>query len=433
MNQTGRSPQRRPQPGTNESQPKNAASIRKKRQENFRRQLLFFALCCVCFTCIVCLTAAMLSGIVKKPDTNSSVVPPVSSAPEPVPQPVVQTVRFSASGDNLIHDGLYLQAKARGQNSEYDFAALYENVAAFYKDFDVNWINQETLLTDEFEPSGYPMFCSPTAVGKALYDIGFRVFALSNNHSYDKGAAGIASSLAFWDTMPEDVLSPGFYAGESDYTNIQTHTVNGITIAYLPYTEHTNGLPTPSGATANIIYTSQTDVIEQQIRHARTIADIVIPTVHWGTEDSHKVNDAQRILAQQMADWGADVVIGTHPHVVQPVETITAAESGKQVPVFYSLGNFVSLQSKTPNLMGAVGTFSITKTTQPDGAISTEITDVQTHPLVMHYQNGYKNGRVYWEQDYTDELIATHGNREITRESIAHAFSHLFPSQTATT
>lgn len=395
---------------------------KKRRQKHartpvLRRRLIIASICCASLAGILVMTSLLLNSF-----TGGAKVPSVSSvssslsAPQPKPQPVISTVKFSASGDNLIHEGLYLQAKARGQNGEYDFSALYENVADFYKDYDVNWINQETLLTDDFEPSGYPMFASPTAVAKALYDIGFRVFALSNNHSYDKGAAGIASSLAFWNTMPEDTLFPGFYAGESDYKNIQTHTVNGITIAYLPYTEHTNGLPTPTDSPANIIYTSQTDVIEEQIKYAHTIADVVILTVHWGTEDSHEINDAQRTLAHQMADWGADVIIGTHPHVIQPVEIITAVQTGKQVPVFYSLGNFVSLQNKADNLIEIVGAFTITKTEHPEGAVETVISGVQTYPLVMHYESGYRNGRVYWLNDYTDLLAGTHNNKAVTPE-----------------
>lgn len=338
---------------------------------------------------------------------------PASSEPAPPPQPVVTRIRFSASGDDLIHDGLYLQAQKRGGGAEYDFGALYENVAAFYQDYDVNWINQETLVSDEFAPSGYPMFCSPTAVAKRLYEIGFRVFSLSNNHSYDKGAAGIASTLAFWQTMPGDTIISGFYQGEADYENIAIQEVNGVRIAYLSYTEHTNGLPTPSGATANVIYTSQTDVIQKQIELARTQADVVICCVHMGTENSHSVNDAQRTLGQQMADFGADVILGTHPHVVQPVELFTA-QDGRTVPFFYSLGNFVSTQAQVDNLIGLVATFDIVKTTAPTGEHTIAIEGVKVHPLIMHYDANYANARVYWVKDYTDALAATHGNRSIS-------------------
>lgn len=146
------------------------------------------------------------------------------------------------------------------------------------------------------------------------------MFSLSNNHTYDRGAKGIASTLRFWDSMPEDVVTTGLWKGEEDYSRIPTHTVNGITIAYLSYTEHTNGIPQSSSMTANVIYTSQTDVIETQVRAARKEADFVVVGVHWGVEDSHTIVDSQRQLAQKLADWGADVIVGTHPHVLQDAQ-----------------------------------------------------------------------------------------------------------------
>lgn len=333
------------------------------------------------------------------------------SEPEPEPEPIVTTLRFSATGGNLIHDGLYLQAGQRADGDGYDFAALYENVAPFYQDYDINWINQETLVTDELPPSSYPCFCTPAALGREVYDVGWRVIAMSNNHSYDKGATGIAATRRFWADMPGDVVTTGLFAGEADYDNIPVQEKNGVRIAYLAYTEYTNGLPTPSGAEANVIYTSEEEVIQRQIELASERADVVVVGVHWGVEGSHTVTDAQRALGQKMADWGADVIIGTHPHVIQAVELLTAAETGKTVPIAYSLGNFVSTQANADNLIGLILTFSITKTTEPDGASDTVVGDVQAVPMVMHYDANYANGRAYLYRDYTDELAAAHGVR----------------------
>ena len=99
-------------------------------------------------------------------------------------------MHFSATGDDLIHDGIFLQAKGRG-GDHYDFDAAYAAMQGYYDQFDVNWLNQETLVNDEFAASGYPMFSTPGEITDTLYNLGFRVFSLSNNHSYDKGAAGI--------------------------------------------------------------------------------------------------------------------------------------------------------------------------------------------------------------------------------------------------
>ena len=342
--------------------------------------------------------------------------PPVSSLPaepepEPEPQPVVETVRFSATGDNLIHSKIYQQAAARAVgDAAYSFDYCYANLVPFYSDFDVNWINQETLCTDELAPSTYPCFSTPGDCARALYRAGFRVFSLSNNHTYDKGASGIAATLRFWASMPADVVTTGLWRGEADYGTIPLHTVNGVTIAYLSYTEHTNGIPRSSAMEANVLYTSQTDVIEQQVRQAAQLADFVVVGVHWGVEDSHTITDAQRTLAQQLADWGADVIVGTHPHVLQNAGWLTA-EDGRRVFAAYSLGNFLSTQSKKDQLIGAVLTLRLQKTTSPDGTVQLEVLDPQLHPTVTHYGAGKSDVRAYLYQNYTPELAAAHGVR----------------------
>ncbi len=391
----------------------------RRRRRNNKRIIITAIILALLFSALIFGVYKLSELVIKKAaDENpaqSAVSDTASSAAqEPEPQPTVQTVRFSCSGDDLIHDGLYIMARKRTSDGTYNFAPLYEKVASYFQNFDVNWINQETLISDELSPSGYPCFCSPGNVAHTLYDIGFRVFAMSNNHSYDQGARGISSTLDFWGNMPEDVTYFGYYKGAEDYSNITVQEVNGIKIAYLAYTEHTNGINTPNGAEANIIYTDELDVIEKQMGIARSIADVVIPCVHMGTENSHATNEAQAQLAQRFADWGADVIIGTHPHVVQPIEYFTNSQTGKQVPFFYCLGNFVSLQKQADNLVGIIGSFNITKTTQPTGESEVVISDVKAEPIVMYYNSSYTEGQVYLLSDYTDEIAAGHANRTVT-------------------
>lgn len=329
----------------------------------------------------------------------------------PEPQPVVTTLRFSATGDNLIHAPIYSQAARRAAEGEgYSFDYCYMNLLDFYAQQDINWINQETLCSKELAPSTYPCFSTPGECAEALYRAGFRVFSLSNNHTYDKGAAGIAATLRFWETMPEDVITTGLWKGEADYGRIPIQTVAGVKIAYLSYTEHTNGIPRNSKMTANIIYTSQQDVMEQQVRAARQEADFVVVGVHWGVEDSHNITQAQRTLAQSLADWGADVIIGTHPHVLQDAEWRTAAD-GRNVFVAYSLGNFLSTQSKPDQLIGAVLTLELEQTTEPDGSVHCAVRGPKLHVTVTHYDAGKSNVRTYLFRDYTPELAQAHGVR----------------------
>ncbi len=343
--------------------------------------------------------------------SSESTAPPVEPVPEEPAQPVTTTLHFSATGDNLIHSPIYKQAARRAVGDEkYSFDYCYEHLAPFYAQQDVNWINQETLCNKELEPSTYPCFSTPGECAEALYRAGFRVFSLSNNHTYDKGASGIAATLRFWDTMPEDVVTTGLWHGEADYSTIPMQTVNGVNIAYLSYTEHTNGIPQSKAMTANVIYTSQTDVIRQQVEAARQVADFVVVGVHWGVEDSHKITEAQRTLAQQLSDWGADLILGTHPHVIQDAQWLTAAD-GRQCFVAYSLGNFLSTQSKPDQLVGAVLTVDLNKTVDPDGTVHRSVTDPKLHPTVTHYDAGKSNVRTYLYRDYTPELAKAHGVR----------------------
>ena len=367
------------------------------------------------------LAAALLAGCGAGPSIEVTVTPAPTAAPtaEPTPEPtpLVQTVRFSATGDNLIHEGLYNQARARAEDGGYDFSAAYAPMRDFYAGFDLNWLNQETLVNDAYEPSGYPCFSTPGDITDALYDLGFRVFSLSNNHSYDKGAGGIDASREHWAAMPEDVVTAGFYDLSDPTADLALQTVNGITIGYLSYTEHTNGIPTPADTDYGVIYLSQTDVIEAQIAALRPACDVLVVSCHWGVEGSHTVTDAQRDTAQWLADAGADLIIGTHPHVTQTAQWLTAAD-GRQVFVAYSLGNFISAQAQADNMIGAVLGITMEKTTQPDGTVTVALKDPGLYPTVTQYESGYRDIRVYPYPDYTDEMGAAHGNFTLSRDQI---------------
>ena len=356
-------------------------------------------------------------------EPESAAAPSSSAATEPSslpePEPVVTAVQGTAAGDNLLHDGLYLQAARRAQKegrSGYDFTALYEHVFPLFSGSDLNLINAETLFSDELEPSAYPRFCSPGDAGRALYDMGFNVFFLANNHIYDKGAEGLASTMRFWDSMPQDIAVSGLSpAGEEAPVPILEK--DGVRFACLAFTEMTNGLPTPSGAAYHVTLLSDEEEVRDQIERARRQADFVIVSAHWGTENTHTVSQSQRAWAQKLADWGADLILGTHPHVVQPIETVTSAD-GRTVPVAYSLGNFVSAQIPLDNLVGIVLRFTAEKTEWPDGRTETEIRDLAAVPVVMHYDANFANLRLYPFSSYTEELAASHGTGGVTLAAI---------------
>lgn len=228
---------------------------RRKRKPVFLRMmgmLLVAGAALACFGFWRFQTPGIVLGPFEDEPSTAESVPP----PEPEPQPVTTTLRFSATGDNLIHAPIYKQAARRAaEGQRYNFDYCYEHLLDFYAAQDVNWINQETLCSKELEPSTYPCFSTPGECAEALYRAGIRVFSLSNNHTYDKGVKGIAATLRFWDEMPEDVVTTGLWYGESDYGTIPLQMVNGVTIAYLSYTDHTNGIPQSNAMTANVIST----------------------------------------------------------------------------------------------------------------------------------------------------------------------------------
>lgn len=371
--------------------------------------------------------SVLASTLLPVPTATPMPTPLPTPAPTPEPTPTVETVRFSATGDNLIHDGIFLQARQRGENGSYDFTEAYEPMRTFYEQFDVNWLNQETLVNDAFEPSGYPLFSTPGDITDALYDIGFRVFSVSNNHSYDKGAEGITSSLEHWAAMPDDVAVAGFYNQET-YDDYTYQTVNGITFGYLSYTEYTNGLPTPSESEYRVIYLDERDLISQQIADMRPNCDVLVVSCHWGVEGSHEMTDFQTETAQWLADQGVDLIIGTHPHVTQTAQWLTGS-GGNTTFVAYSLGNFLNAQSQPDNMVGAVLDITFQKTTQPDGSVSVEMLNPKLHGAVTQYEAGYQDIRVYPYADYTDELGAAHGNFTLSRTQIEEVLSSSIDSE----
>ncbi|WP_223292695.1 CapA family protein [Breznakiella homolactica] len=338
---------------------------------------------------------------------------------QPEEKPAIEVrVSFSAAGDNLIHNTLYNQARRRAQEADppqerlYDFSYIYENIRPFLEQFDINWINQETLVNDELEPSTYPLFSTPGDLGRAAYEAGWRVFSLSNNHSYDFGTPGIAATRRFWASMPRYTMTAGLYERFENIPEITLHTVKGLNLAYLAYTESTNGMYVPNTAEARVIYTSQRKIMEDHVRRAAELADVVIVGVHWGNEYTHVPTKNQRALAEELASWGADVIIGTHPHVIQPVEWIETGDDGRKTLTAYSLGNFISAQREAPRLVGIFLTFELVLTLEQAGPKrEVWIENVRTHPVVTHYGSGFSNVRNYLFRDYSEELAASHGVR----------------------
>ena len=329
----------------------------------------------------------------------------VTPSPSPTARPA-DVVSFVAAGDNLIHGVIFMQAANRSTDGGYDFDYVYENTEDYFDKFDVRFINQETLVNDAYAPSHYPQFSTPIEMGEKVLDMGFDVVGTSNNHSYDKGVKGIKSSLEYWNN--KDVVNVGFYTGD-DSKDIKYLTVNNIKMAFLAYTYGTNGISIYDDTSPYIINCDDFDTIDRQVAIAKENSDIVIVSCHWGWEDTNNVNDYQKYVADHLNKIGVDVIIGTHPHVIQTVEWRTNTENDNKTLICYSLGNFVSAQSRANNMLGGLFQFNIVKSYDENGTEAISVVSPYFVPTITHYDYNYSNVRNYLLWDYTPELAAKHG------------------------
>jgi len=318
---------------------------------------------------------------------------------EAVPEKIMVSATLTAVGDNLIHDTLYNQALRRTGGERYDFLPVYENVVERIRNADIAVVNQETPMSKSKPPSNYPMFNCPTDMAAQLAELGFDVVNIANNHMLDQSAAGLGETIDLLrDT--EGLTLTGAYLDSSEWNNIAVIEKNGIRFAFLGYTQSTNGIPLPTGKEGMIVFTSNETEIEHQITLAKEQADVVVVSVHWGVEYTHTPTNEQKELAGKLAAWGADIVIGHHPHVIQPYEWIDDSL------VIYSLGNFVSAQNKPETMIGAMANIKIDME-KNSGEI--RISEPEIVPMITHYDAGNYNVRLYSLEQYTQELAASHG------------------------
>ena len=326
--------------------------------------------------------------------------PAVFSAPDPEPVRAV----LVAVGDNLIHDVIYQQG-AGGEG--YDFAPAYEKIAPLVAQGDFAFINQETLLAgDELPPSSYPAFCSPTEVGREMLRLGFNLFSTANNHSLDWRVPGIQAAGRFWEQQ-EDIAMAGCYCTQEEREGIAYLTRNGMTVALIAATELTNGIPRPEGEVGVLLLNEDRELILQKLETAAQNADFVILSLHWGIEGSGYYTDGQRELAQLLAEAGADLILGHHPHVLQGGEYLETSRGRSYVA--YSLGNFISAQRGAENMLAGFLQVELEKAPHGERA---EIRGVNFIPTVTHYGPGHQEGSVWPLSQYTPELAAAHGVRQ---------------------
>lgn len=312
-------------------------------------------------------------------------------------------ITISAIGDILIHSPVYMDAKTEGG---YDFLPMLERVKDTLEASTITVANQETMIGgEELGLSSYPSFNSPFEVGDALKAVGVNVVTLANNHTLDRGEAAIQNAISQWETI--NMMYTGAYKDQLDRENLRIYeTEEDISIAFLSYTYGTNGIPVPEGKDY-LVNMIDKDRIAEEVALAKEKADVVTLSLHFGNENERMPNEEQKELVQFAADQGVDIVIGHHPHVLQPMEWVTGKD-GHETFVMYSLGNFLSNQQDLYQRIGGILTLSIKKTVKGD-AEELEVHSPKFMPTYVTFSEDFTNYEVTPMYTLTnDELKGAH-------------------------
>ncbi len=247
---------------------------------------------------------------------------------------------------------------ARQQDGTYDYSDCFAEIAPMIQSADYAVVNLETPIgSGDF--TGYPCFNAPASFARALRDAGFNLMLTANNHTLDRRDRGVHATIDSLDAPGIEHIGTYHNAAARDSLSAFVRNISGIRIGFLNYTYGTNGITVSGDAVVNYIDRGK---IAEDIASLRDAgAEIITVAVHWGDEYHLLENSAQRSLADFLVDQGVDLVIGGHPHVIQPMEVRHNDELGKDVLVVYSLGNFISNMKTRDTRGGAIVRVSLVK------------------------------------------------------------------------
>ncbi|MBR6542680.1 MAG: CapA family protein [Anaerotignum sp.] len=296
------------------------------------------------------------------------------------PQPLVKTVKMAVVGDIMVHDYQYNEAYDPS-TGEYDFMHNFQDAKKYFAGNDLVIGNLELTFGGTDRPySSYPCFNTPDSFLDAVKDAGFNLLTTANNHSMDTGRNGVIRTL---DKLDEYGIEHfGTYRTQEDRDTIFYKDVNGIRFAFLSYTYGTNGIPVPDPYLVNII---DDDIMVKDIHEARKNADVVVVMPHMGNEYESYPRDIFVSWADMMFEAGADIVLASHPHVLQKME-YRKVDHGNGVHdgfIIYSLGNFISSQTDPPRNASII----LHLTVEQRGDAPPNVTEVSFVPIWTQFRN----------------------------------------------
>lgn len=275
------------------------------------------------------------------------------------------SISMAVVGDIMCHGPNYKDAY-NASTKTYDFSTFFPQIKSYISNADIAVGNLETTFAGGNKAySGYPTFNSPPQLAKDIQDLGIDVLTTSNNHSMDSGYNGLINTIDTLDNL--GISHTGTFKSEEDKNKILIKDVNGVKIAFLSYTYGTNGISIPKGKEYCINLINK-DLIKKQLESAKAQnPDVICVSMHWGIEYKLQPNTEQKDLADYLFENGADIILGSHPHVLEPMEKrpVTLSDGTKKDGfVIYSLGNFISAQKDKYTKDSIILNLKITKHSQ---------------------------------------------------------------------
>ena len=322
---------------TNKNYKKQQANYRKRqaKQLNYRKVAIFLII-------VILLFYYSILGISKLFKNNENI--PTTTTTSIEPQKDI-TINMTVIGDIMCHTTNFYDAYEKTSDT-YDFSKVFSDIQNYIQSADISIGNLETTFAGkDIGYTGYPTFNTPEQLAQNLVDLGLDVVSTANNHSLDKRYSGLVSTL---DELDKVGLShTGTYRSKEEQNTILIKDVNGIKIAFLAFTYGTNGIPVPTDKEYCVNLIEEHLIIDQINKAKQLNPDIICVNMHWGDEYKLKQNSTQEELADLLFKNGVDIILGSHPHVLEPMQkrTITLEDgSTKDGFVIYSLGNFMSGQ-----------------------------------------------------------------------------------------
>lgn len=363
-----------------------------------------------CILCIAIVISAMMIVIDKSRMKNGIVYTdgePVTTNADA--QSATQSARLMCAGENLVYSSIFSQASDRANSNGYDFSASYDGIKDIIAKSDLAMVTQSSVMDDKNEPSGSPEFNSPNEILDKLIALGFDVFNQANDHIMDMGLSGAINDIALFKTKENKALLTGLDENREEMIKPHTREVNGITFSFVGITESLGGYSLSEDSDIGIFdlsddRSSEDEIngsVKQLITNSKNASDIVCVSVHWDTDTSESTQSA---IIEKLLDYGADIIIGTGTHTLQPIEYMKNSD-GEQALVMRSLGDLISAADTADELLGGIADITVTK----DSAGKTTVTSAKLIPIVTQYSTDYADIKIIPFAKYTKELAASHG------------------------